>query len=78
MNRSIDNWHCNICRACNRNPTYLCRKSCRLCSTYLFSEDKVNLYHNFFQPYRTDYAYKYPYRNTNLLYYYFDDGFRLY
>ena len=75
MNSRVDNWHCNICRACNRSEDYMCRKSCRLCGTYLFSEDKINVYNNPFNPYSTDYAYTFPHKNPSMFRYHFDDGF---
>ena len=44
MNPNVDNWHCNMCRMCNRYDDVSCRESCRRCSTYLFSEDSYNAY----------------------------------
>lgn len=41
---SLDNYSCNLCRYCNRSPTFACRDACRRCGTAMFSSDAINLY----------------------------------
>lgn len=67
MDPNIDNWHCNMCKLCNRSDDKQCRESCRRCGTFLFSEDKVNVYQNPHMPYLSSTYYHYPYNTRRII-----------
>ena len=61
-NYRANNFHCNLCRSCHRQDDYQCRESCRLCGTYLFSDDKKTQFTNPYNPYSYISMYHYPYQ----------------